>query len=285
MYVPKKQSTKQQSPTHGDFLFLSTRTMNITIINDCRDENAVGRQTTRASALLGGPTSFIGVRSDLEAAGNLVDALDAYGSAPGVVLVNVAPRHGLAKKWPNGTPFGFFRYQNVIVVASTDGSTLSLVKKLGLVKEVYVLDIPTVVARFVAEQVISSAEAQYIVSTQFRSYEFLPRVAAYLLTHATIESEARLIEAFADASAAVWWVDNFGNCKTTLLQREVPKGGLIATRFGNLAYFERLKDVPDSTTAFVAGSSGTASSRFLEIVAQGESAAKLLTVESGDTLF
>src|SRR3989344_9103064 len=116
--------------------------MNIIIINDCRDANAVGRQIARAASLLGGSASFLGVTSDLQAAGNLIDVLDALGENPGVVLVNVAPRNGKAKKWGNGTPFGYFWYRKTLVVASIDGYTLSLVKKLKVVNFVYVLDIP-----------------------------------------------------------------------------------------------------------------------------------------------
>jgi hypothetical protein len=82
--------------------------MNITIINDCRDANAVGRQSTRASVLIGGPVSFVGVQNDIEAAGNLIDILDAYGGAPGAILVNVAPRNGKAKKVEERNTFWLF---------------------------------------------------------------------------------------------------------------------------------------------------------------------------------
>ncbi|MBI1839007.1 MAG: hypothetical protein HYR95_01760, partial [Candidatus Colwellbacteria bacterium] len=103
--------------------------MNITIINDCRDANAAGRQAARAATLLGGTVAFIGVTNDLEASGNLIDALDAIEGKGGIVLVNVAPRNGTAKKWENGTPFGYFWYKETLVLASVDGLTLSLVKK------------------------------------------------------------------------------------------------------------------------------------------------------------
>ena len=75
-----------------------------TFINDCRDANAVARQISRANTLLEGPADFCGVSTDLEAAGNLVDVLDAANGQPGNVLINVAPRHDKAKRWPNGTP-------------------------------------------------------------------------------------------------------------------------------------------------------------------------------------
>jgi len=115
--------------------------MNITIINDCRDANAAGRQITRTTSLLGDSASFIGVSGDLEAAGNIIDALDALEERPGIILANVAPRNGKAKKWANGTPFSYFRYKKVLILASVDGLTLSLVKKFKLTQSVTILDI------------------------------------------------------------------------------------------------------------------------------------------------
>src|SRR5688572_12965729 len=98
--------------------------MFVTIINDCKDENAFGRQATKAAALFGCSIVTVGVDSDIEAAGNLIDCLDAGEGKEGVILVNVAPRHGDAKKWPNGTPFGYFLYKETLVVTSIDGLTL-----------------------------------------------------------------------------------------------------------------------------------------------------------------
>ena len=46
----------------------------------------------------------IGAENDLRAGGNLVDSIDADCGFPGIVLANVAPRHGAAKKWMNGDP-------------------------------------------------------------------------------------------------------------------------------------------------------------------------------------
>ncbi len=218
--------------------------MNITIINDCRDQNAIGRQVTRTATLIEGSVSFVGVGSDLEAAGNLIDMLDAYGDASGVILVNVAPRNFAAKKWENGTPFGYFWYKKVLVVSSIDGLTLSLVKKLQLVDAINVLDIPTVVEQFVREEIISPEVGEHIINTQFRSYDFVPRIAAYLLKSEKVTSEPLKIEDIADAPPAVWWVDNFGNCKTTLLKREIEDSSQVETKVGALQYFERLKNVP-----------------------------------------
>lgn len=72
-----------------------------TIISDCQDDNVFGRQKTRIAALFGSSIdaiTMIGVSNELEAAGNLVDVLDAAGGASGIVLVNVAPRDDKAKQ-------------------------------------------------------------------------------------------------------------------------------------------------------------------------------------------
>lgn len=260
--------------------------MNITIINDCRDENAKGRQVTRASSLIGGNVSFVGVTSDLSAGGNLIDVMDAYGENSGVILVNVAPRNGTAKKWPNGTPFGYFWYKNILVVASVDGLTLSLVKKLKLIDFVYIMDIPTVTNIFADKKIITSDVAEYISRSQFRSYDFLPRVASYLLENKEVTSMKCNIADFPDAPKAVWWVDNFGNCKTTLLREDVfiSENDGVMTKVGELVYYNRLKDVPDKTMALITGSSGIGENRFLEIVSQGESASSRFGLLLGDAV-
>lgn len=259
--------------------------MHITIINDCRDANASGRQVARAAVLTLGQVSFIGVASDLEAAGNLVDALDAYGGAPGAVLVNVAPRSGSARKWGNGTPFGYFWYRKILVVGTVDGRTLSLVKKLRLAERVGVLDIPSVVRRLVSQKLLSSPEGTAVAESQFRSYDFLPRAAAYLLKNREIVGEELALQDIATLPASVWWIDNFGNCKTTLLPSDIPQGSEIKTKFGWLPYYGRFRDAPDGVTAVIVGSSGIGGKRFLEIIRQGGSAAETLGVSSGARVF
>jgi hypothetical protein len=258
--------------------------MTITIINDCRDTNTANRQFARASSLLRSPAMFVGVASDLEASGNLIDTLDALENREGVILANVAPRNGAAKKWPNGTPFGYFLYKNVLVVASIDGLTLSLVKKLHLVDEIHVLDIPVALGVLAKNADISAESEKYIADSQFRSYDFLPRIAAYLLKHRGIESTPLNISEIVDTPPAIWWIDNFGNCKTTLWAEEIipTAENKVATVLGELPYYPRLKDVPDKAAAIIVGSSGINDTRFLEIIVQGESAADHFTVSSGD---
>ncbi len=260
--------------------------MQTIIINDCRDANAAGRQVARAGALIGGAVSIVGVGSDLEAAGNLIDILDAFEENPGVILVNVVPRHGSAKRWKNGTPFGYFRYRGVLVAASVDGLTLSLVKKLQLVKSVCVLPVPETVERLISAGALPEELRDAIRDTQFRSYDYLPRIAAFLSQGGTLQGEELSLDDIADAPPAVWWIDNFGNCKTTLFEEE--KGAVrirqpyaMRTASEALPYYARLKDVPDHAAALITGSSGLPGQRFLEIVVQGGSAERELGLSVG----
>jgi len=260
--------------------------MFVTIINDCRDANAFGRQATKAAAHFEAPINLVGVKNDLEAAGNLIDVLAAGEGRKGVILVNVAPRHGSAKKWPNGTPFGWFRYGETLVVASIDGLTLSLVKKLGLTDRIHVLDIPTVMKVAADNQLLDRETAEYIVTTQFRSLEFVPRVAAWLWKGWKLPATELPIAAIADAPSAVWFVDNFGNCKTTVLPDELAQfidedamGGLAS-----IAFYDRLKDVPNGEAGFVLGSSGIDGRRFIEVMVQGGDASKRFGLATGDGL-
>lgn len=260
--------------------------MFVTIINDCKDPNAFGRQTTRASTLFGLNVNTVAVSNDLEAAGNLVDVLDASEGRRGVVLVNVAPRNGAAKKWANGTPFGWFRYGDTLVAASIDGRTLSLVKKLGITDAIEVFDIPTVMDAAAGHRLVSRDVAEYVKTTQFRSLEFLPRAASWITQGYVLPTERMAISEVVDAESAVWWVDNFGNCKTTVLPEDLDvfRDDHALSGLASLAHYERLKDVPDGECAFVTGSSGIGTRRFVEVMIQGGNASQRYGLRSGRPL-
>lgn len=198
--------------------------MFVTLITDCKDGNALGRSLTRLSTLFDCNITSVGVNgwdADLEAAGNLIDILDASAGEKGVILVNVAPRHKSGKKWPNGTPFGYFHYKETLVVISIDGLTLSLVKKLKLVDEINLMDIPTVMNSLKQQAIVDQELVDHIIHTQFRSFEFVPRVAAWISQGIEIPSEKYALTNVPDAPNAIWWIDNFGNIKTTLLPEDV----------------------------------------------------------------
>lgn len=263
--------------------------MFVTLITDCKDDNALGRSLTRISTLFNCNITAVGVNgwdADLEAAGNLIDILDASEGKSGVIMVNVAPRHKSGKKWPNGTPFGYFYYKETLVVISVDGLTLSLVKKLGLVDQVYMLDIPTVVKSLQDGKVITKESANHIIHTQFRSFEFLPRVAAWILEGFDIPSEKYSLDQVSDVPQSIWWIDNFGNCKITLLPEEVNFEAYKKVKLKNLELtcYSRLKDVPEGESALIIGSSGLGDKRFLEIVVQGKSAKAHFGFKSGQVI-
>lgn len=241
------------------------------IINDCRDPNAMGRQMARVGALFGGTVVPMGVLNDLEAAGCLVDALDAINDKEGLILVNVAPRHGQAKKWRNGSPFGYFLYQKTLVLSSMDGLTLSLAKKLGCMEIVRLIESTS--------------------KSQFRSFDSLPYMARTIFDKSPVDFLTDHIgyifsKNIPDPPKAIWYIDCFGNAKTTLLLADVQLSShaTIDTQIGTLYYYPHLADVPDGRTAIITGSSGIGDKRFLEIVVQGGSAAELLRLKVGQII-
>ena len=252
------------------------------IITDCAlDANGQNRLWLRAKQLYPNTAvHVVGVRHPLQAAGNLIDALDQVRGAPGIILVNVAPRHGEeGKKWPNGTPFGYFWYEKTLVVSTIADATLSLVQKFGLASEVHVFDIPTVMDWAVKEGHISKEEADLVVISQFRSLTFQPIVSSWVAQGFAVPVSTELISEIAKAidGPTVWEVDNFGNCKTTMTEDEPVPESLQEYRT-----FNRLSDVPDDgEPAITIGSSGFKNRRFRELVIGGKSAAQELGLSVG----
>lgn len=260
--------------------------MFVTIINDCHDGNTMGRQATRISTLFGLNPSLVAINnySELEAAGNIIDVLDASDGNNGVLLVNSAPRH--KKKWPNGTPFGYFYFKKTLVVVTIDGLCLSLVKKFGLTSEICLTDVPTVVDFMIKEGHLDPHLRDTIAKSQFRSYDYMPRLAKWIEDGLDVPHEKYSIDEVEDAPKAVWWVDNFGNCKTTLLPEDVgfEPGKIIKAKFGDIKCFTQLRDVPVGEAALTTGSSGLGNKRFLEVVVQGKSAAEHFNLTVGSEI-
>ena len=261
--------------------------MFISIITDCQDGNARVRQQTRYSVLFpGSPSSFTGVTSDLEAAGNLIDVLDGAGpDAEGIIAVNVAPRHKGARKWPNGTPFGYLWYNKILIVCTIDGETLSLMKKFGLADRVHVTDIRTVMAL----GGYSTEAIEHAAMSQFRSFDYLPRLARIVWDMKEVPAEELLFSDIPDATVGVWWIDSFGNCKTTLIAEDLhfehgeSREIVLHDIPVNATCYRQLREVPDYKTGWIIGSSGFGDKRFLELVVQGASASKLYNITRKDT--
>jgi len=263
--------------------------MFVTIINDCSSANDMGRQATRILGLFGVPVTTVGIEfgETFEAAGNLVDMLDASEGQKGIILVNAAPRHGEGKKWPNGTPFGYFYVNDTLIISTIDGYCLSLAKKFGLTDSVKLTDVPTVVDAMIKQGKLKKELRELIVKSQFRSFDYMPRLAKWLFDGFSIPHEDYTASNIADIPHAVWWVDSFGNCKTTILPEEVghEPGKTLKTKIGDLVCYERLKDVPNDQPGFIIGSSGFGMKRFLEITVQGKNASKIFGISSGTVIF
>ena len=264
--------------------------MFVTIINDCRDADEMGRQTTRASVLFPGTNiNFLGVNnfSEIEAAGLLVDVMDAGTGQEGVIMVNAAPRHGSGKKWTNGTPFGYFYHNKKIIVSTVAGLTLSLVKKFGCIDKLYLTDLTKVIDHFIMKGKFQKDARDRTVLTQFRSFEYMPFLAKWLYEKLDVPHEDMSLNDIPDAPKTVWWVDNFGNVKTTLLPEEIgfEPGKKIQTKVGTFTCYNRLKDVPNGDAAMTIGSSGYQNKRFVEITINGKNAAKEFNLYSGVEIF
>ncbi len=266
------------------------------IITDCVDDETRVRQEVRFRGLFGVLPSFIRLTSAMhtvEAAGGLVDILGVIGNLPdshntgvNIILVNVAPRGSdIKKKWDNGTPFCYFRVANTLVVSTYEGHCLALARDMGLVEHVELLDIPTVTAAAVEWGELTPNEAERINHTQFRSLQFLPLVALWLHQGRQVPSVAQSLADLPHVANAIWYIDNFGNAKTTIQPEEIGfvEGKKITLAIGkDVMCYNRLADVPQGETALTVGSSGYKSHRFVELVIQRDSAANVHNLHVGD---
>ncbi|OGM26747.1 hypothetical protein A3D00_00510 [Candidatus Woesebacteria bacterium RIFCSPHIGHO2_02_FULL_38_9] len=261
-----------------------------TIITDCKGENEAGRQITRFNSLGLGPTSLIGIDSDLsnnatiEASANLIDVLDASNGKQGIVVLNVAPR-GNKKDGENGTHFIYFHYKKTLVISTIKGYCLSMVKKFEIVKKVNLMELSKTLDFAFRNKLIDKNLRDYTVKSQFRSFDFVPRVTVWLIDKVELPYKTYYLKNIPEIAQCIWCIDTFGNCKTTILSNEISlkKDHLIKTNLGKFKFYERLKDIPKNETAIYVGSSGIKNIRFLEIATQGVagSAGKKLNLKIG----
>lgn len=260
--------------------------MQLTIINDCQDQNAKLRQVSRAGSYFkSASVNCFGVSSELEAAGFLLDAIDAFEGREGIILANVAPRNGSAHRWKNGTPFGYFWHEKTLVVTTVDGMILALAKRYGIIKKLYLLEIQEVLKVINAKE-LSDQEKNRIAASQFRSYDFLPRAAYWIKKKINLPKKEFDLSLIPEVSNKIWFTDNFGNAKTTIDSasiRERKNADLrINDKTVNFNYYKCLRDLKDGETGLVRGSSGVFENRFLEIMTQGKNTANLLSLKIGD---
>ena len=263
--------------------------MFVTIINDCNDPNESARQLTRANVLFNCPANALrlGVYSDIQSAGNLIDVLDASEGQKGVVIVNVAPRFGAAKRWSNGVPFGYFKHKETVVVMTVNPEIQKLLWKMKIINEIFVTEISEVIDTLIDHELVEAAKRQYLIDTQFRSLEYAPKLAKLVLEE--IQFPSKIMKLGSDRSeekGKVWFIDSFGNCKTTLLRKDliIDENGCVDTIWGKIRFYEKLKDVQNEDLGIYIGSSGIGLDRFVEITIQGGNASAGIGINIGDAI-
>lgn len=171
------------------------------------------------------------------------------------------------------------------MVATLDGYCLSLAKSFGLLEDLRVFDIPTALASLPESVRPDMAERERIAATQFRSYEFQPRVACWLAQGIDVASEPYDLSLIPDLAPCVWHADNFGNLKTSIEATDIPLDTkFLHTVHGVFPVVPRLRDVPDGEAAFTVGSSGLGGCRFLELAVSRGSAGARYGLRAGDPL-
>ena len=258
------------------------------VISDCRDDNARVRVTTRVAALFPNiNVDFIGVQNDIEAAGCLVDVIDAALGRPVLILVNVAPRNGKHHR-KNGSPFGYIQVGKAHIFGTMDGLSFSLLGYVAPQRGVRVYDTDEVVKYFG----IPNELQEHIATSQFRSYEFLPRLAAHVLVGKRLHGKLQYPSDQEQLAApTVWWVDVFGNAKLTVTAAQIgfTPGALVGIKIGKkkvlVKCYERLPDIPLGELGLTVGSSGFGVNRWLELMIKRGDAARALNLKIGQTVF
>lgn len=289
-----KNDTREQDLVSTKNMKKNINPTYITLINDSSDYNAKARQETRWATLFPqvnisfvGISSNLGTLSTLEVSGNIIDVLDAGGGKAGIIAVNVAPR-GDKTEGDNGSLFAYFWYKKTLVISTIKDYNLSLVKKLNLIEHLNLLDTRQVLNFAEANNLITKQQNNYITNTQFRSFDYQPRVAHWLFQGIHLPSSNLNLAQIPEIPNTIWYIDSFGNCKTTLLKSDLllDDKSKIKTNFGEFNIYDRLTDVPPGETAFYSGSSGLGEQRFLEIATQNRkgSAKKTLGLEIGNEI-
>lgn len=246
------------------------------VITDCHCANAVLRQFMVWQNFAGtAPPAVISITGDIDGAGMLVDALVEARREPWVIFCQSSPRDTSSADSDNGSPFAYFWYENTLVIASVAGRMLSLAKELGFIdrgSSVQVMDVSEVVDHMVYElKMFDGVEGRQIKHSQFRSLKFAPQAVGWILGNIKFPTTELPLAKIPDFGKRIWWIDNFGNCKTSLRDNHVHwfEGRILRTSLGDFPCIKELRAVPEGESAAVMGSSGIEGQEFIELVVQG----------------
>lgn len=282
----------------------SFKTVVVHYFTDCAqlDPNATSRlqQEITQRFLTEGylPIVYVnGVKDDHEAGHCVVDILGRPSPFQTVILANAAPRRDNDRDkagWHNGTPFGHVWIEGRLVVSTIGGFALSLLKKVRCGD----LIIQRTDIAEVAPLLTSDHEEQtWLASTQFRSLDYVPRLAAALLAK-KVQIPSHNYTEIPDLGDRVVYVDRpFRNVKLGLcLQDLIDRGFDLEKPFSIQAHARTfvthfypggLTTIPEAQIGLVVGSSGWGhprQSKLLELQIKKGTAATALQVEAGDLI-
>jgi hypothetical protein len=260
------------------------------IITDCVDSEATLRQQVMGQQVHGILPSIAHIRSGIAAAGHLISTVDVgradrqCAQREGYIIVNYAPRKEDDEN-ANGSPFGYVRIGRTHVLSTLGDCELSLVHQLDLASVVQVVDLDATALWAWKKGLIDSSEKAFIMEGQFRSLYFAQPALGWLKDNRDLRQQVTRVHLISDFAPAVppcvWHVDDFGNCKTTMLD----PAEISRTRFSHLPFSKRLALAPDDhTPVWVVGSSGLRDKRFLELVVKNGRASDVLDLKIGSLL-
>ena len=234
------------------------------VISDCYDYNAQARYVAGFSRHIGGPINTYGIQGLYEGAGITMDIIDTLGGAEAIVFLNVAPRRDKDKddNHKNGRPFYYFFIRETLVICSSEDGIFSFFSHMGIpFEEIRAIDFDQI--------------PNIPTHTQFRSAQCVPAAAALILNKTFIGKEVLSDITISDVPPQIWFVDNFGNCKTTLLTHD---------SLSSLPGYTSMNDVRDGEAAQIIGSSGYADNRLVELTIKGASYAATYDKKIGNQI-
>ncbi len=270
--------------------------MSVFIFTDCYDANAVSRQIRRWQRLFRDVViNCFSVEKSIEAsfcvldtylAGLLPISPDQNTNLPDILVGNIAPRE--ERKYPNGAPFCFaYATDGTLIIGTPDTFVLPL--REGLIQKVFETD-----AFHVCKAAgLSEDQALKIANSQFRSLDYVPLLAYWLLVE---KKDIPVTQARIDPKKfdnEIGYIDCFGNCKSTVRKSDFPTTALselinttieLSTQpfSPDMTFYKRLADVPNDEDGVTEGSSGNG---FLEIVRQGGSAQNVWSIAVEEPAF
>lgn len=253
----------------------------INIVSDCGGQ-AMSRMMTRYHALHPDAKCIpYESASLLEAAGNIVDAIDALAWRAGAIVCNSAPRR--AARATNGSAIVYVRLGQTIIVSTV--GVLGLLKKLVPELTAQAVNVDTFIKNLNVDR----------HTFNFRGLEVIPFILRSLRDGDDMNTVSTPHTTFPKVEPCVWLVDiiegRLTNLKLSILQTEVPwfsSGNKVLIQFGDqsvrqLTCYDRLTDIPDDEPGIYEGSSGFNTRRFLEVAIMGGSAAITYNVPQSGT--